>query len=187
MALQVFPNPMDLLGHVRRRDADDIGDLRRLQAFQMEEENVSIERLQSFDEFLDLSEHDRVISRALHIGIIGQVVVEIFQTRERYSSASSLLAHIGRCGVVCHTVDPGFQRALIPESRDAAPQRKMQILQEILLSRWVCLYAAAKRARGDPNSAAALAYMASWPSVSRMADDASVPPGPGARTSSMSR
>jgi hypothetical protein len=45
----------------------------------------------------------------------------------------SMPAHEARGRVVRHTVDPGAQRALSPESREAAPDGDMDVLQQVLL------------------------------------------------------
>src|SRR4029453_10258520 len=120
MPLQILPGSMDLLGHVRRRYASHPADLRRLQASQVEEEHISIERLESLNELHALSKYDHVIRRTLDVGFICQVV-GLFQTCKTHSPASSLLAYVGRCCVVRHAIDPGSQGALIPECRHTAP------------------------------------------------------------------
>src|SRR5712664_2082737 len=63
---------MDLRGHVARRDAGDLGDPRGVGAFEIEEDDLPLERIQLLDEFAEASERLLTVECALGITITGR-------------------------------------------------------------------------------------------------------------------
>ncbi len=61
---------MDLLGYVSRRYANHFGDLRCFQSFQIEQEDISIDRFELFDQILDLSTYMRLIDHTFDIVLL---------------------------------------------------------------------------------------------------------------------
>ena len=61
---------MDLLGYVSRRYANHFGDLRCFQSFQIEQEDISIDGFELFDQILDLSTYMRLIDHTFDIVLL---------------------------------------------------------------------------------------------------------------------
>ena len=131
-ALQQLLDAVNLLRDVAGRQAKHVADGRRVQILQVEEDHVAIDRFELPYQLAQPFGDGRFVVQALDRRFL-RPLIELLEADQMRASGISMPAHEARGRVVRHAVDPGAQRALIPESREAAPDGDMDVLQQVLL------------------------------------------------------
>ena len=115
------------------RQAGDLGDVFHRQAFEVEHEDLAVQRLEPLHQrvqrdnmrvFVDDRRRRRALPRRSRCRRDLQVLRDTTPPRA---------ARAVDRGVVRHPIDPGAQRTASAEGREAAPQGNVNLLQQVLL------------------------------------------------------
>src|ERR1017187_5987467 len=119
---------VNLGGDVARRQAGDLTDGRRVHTLQIREDDLAIQRLQS------VHQRKKAAERLLAAGVRRRRawhLVQLFQAEQEIGFSAPLPHGVGRGGVVGHAIDPGAQRAARVPARETAPQRQVDLLEQV--------------------------------------------------------
>src|ERR1022692_283348 len=124
-------DPLDAVnlgGDVARRQAGNLADSRRVHALQIREDHLAIQRLQL------LHEGQKAAQRLLLAGVRRRRVrhlLQLFQADQGVGVDAALPYDMGYGGVVRHAINPGAQPAPRVPAREAAPEREVDLLQQV--------------------------------------------------------
>src|SRR5258706_9809751 len=109
---------MDPGGHIARRDAGDLGDSRGVGSFEIEEDDLPLERIQLLNEFAEAAE--RLLKAERSLGITtGRQIVDVVEAHQRPRTGAPVPDDVRGSYVVRHAIDPRAQRAVTGEPFEA--------------------------------------------------------------------
>ena len=120
-------DPVNLGRYVAGRKSCDLSNRSRVQAFEVGENDLPVERFQLLNQIQQLVKSPVAICDLLAAVCVGEIL-QFLESDEGLRSRTPLLNDMRGGGIVRHAVDPGTKRASLIESREAAPQGYMNVL-----------------------------------------------------------
>src|SRR5690606_10541486 len=108
MPLQVFLRPVNLLGDVARRDAENLRYRAGIEPFEIEEEHVLIHGLETLNQVAQFLENRFMVEGPLEVRVV-VLIIDLFQADGFQAPGSHPLPHIGRRLVMRNAVNPSPQ------------------------------------------------------------------------------
>jgi hypothetical protein len=120
-------DPVNFGRHVAGRKSGNLSNRSRVQAFEVGENDLPVERFQLLNQIQQLVKSPVAICDLLAAVWVAEIL-QFIESDEGLRSRTPMLNDMRGGGIVRHAVNPGTKRASLIESREAAPQGYMNVL-----------------------------------------------------------
>jgi len=122
-------DPVDFHRDIRRRKSGDFADRAGVHLFEIANDDLPVDRLQPLDQRRKAFERLRLAGGEFDV-VAARHGFDVLNVHQPVPEAA-LANHVAGGYVMSHAVDPGSQRTSLVEIGEAAPEMKMDFLQQI--------------------------------------------------------